>query len=586
MEAYVNADSSSDLDTMQPGVSDHLKADQSSATRFERILPVLAILFTAAAALLVSFSHITDILRTNQPTYYLPDPVFPFLSGKQVYGGFSLILIAYSICCVRASTSPPFYPNAQIACGLILTSLLLYRSSLHYLGVGECNCLGIIGRALSLSKKSEPVARWILFGALALPLLPLCLKWCRIILPRPAAAALVGIALLHLAPVRLEGGDSASAVDIYGKYSLTFQSTTNAAPVSTPSKGHYVARRSGSRYTIQLTDDITGQVSGQWFDGKTACYFDFRNGNDFNTNRHFRAPETGLAILKSGNWFVGAYSTKMPTYLIWLMFGASKESVETVGVQERPLPWGQGRYSLRAYGYAWQFNWMEGSQFLETAIAARDVSLDLPTFKEEITRPTLSFPFPSSLQRERRIDLEGIRYRVPDKLLESSYKSLTATNLSGQRIPTQSELSVYWHDGILARQRVNYPYPYLVATAAVESVRESTAPLDFTFNPPDARNVEVGDSRPSEIRNNRYYAGPIYTVHRSESVRDVDDHRTLEEKAAVLSEGPQIVWDGRESIHSFIWSGYLSVLVFGGIAFVSRLKKQNIKHKNITTNEQ
>ena len=526
--------------------------------------------------MVLAVSHLLD-LRADYSTYHLPDPVFPFMVGKQVYGVFSLILVAYAVCCLRAWRDPKLLVDAQVACGVILASLLLYRGSMRILGETECHCLGILGRVLRLTPQSEPVVRWLLFGVLALPLAPLSARLTGMLLNRSVVILCACLALLGASSHELVGADVPNILDITGTWTLTSQDPNTGKPhLNECGRGSFSAKIAGERYNILLADGLTGQMSGVWYDGTTFCYYDFRNGLGGSNAPTYRPASTGLAILKHGNWLVGGPRNHVPVHLLWFMFGASKGSLETVDKQERPLPWGQGRYSLAAYGYGWKCLWLEGSRFLQSAVATRDVGLDLK-FTDEITRPTLSFPFPAHLRRDRLLELEGVRLLVPDKVSAGGYEVTGVTNVSGLPFPLRSELIVQAQDGRLSIRTNFYHFPHLVAYANVENIQASLVPLDFTFHPPDSRFVEIGDSRLGEIRDNRYYAGPLYPLQPGEPIRAIDDLRSVADKKNALIYGPLIQWDWREASHKYIWLAYFVVIVTGLMALRIRVIRENNK---------
>lgn len=516
-------------------------------------------LLPAVAAAVLAVSHALD-LRMGHPMYDLADPVFPFMTGGMLYFTFTLFLLAYTVLCFSAGFFTSFAARYSVAAAIaLLFSILWYRASLAILGIAECRCLGILGSAFSLTKSQEQLFRVLLLVALCLPSL--------LVLSAPLAAirrkrlrAVLQLSLVILPALAARG---ASTIHLTGGYSLRAQNPLSAAAYADlSSTGTFAVHLSGTHYKICLTNSGNGWITGAWFDGESLHYYDIPN-----TNRG-----SGMIFVDKGNWLLAGPRNNIPSYLFWLMYGANAESLSKVATANRPLPWDQPRYNMTAYGYRWDFAWMKKDRYLQSARVFRDKSLDLPTYRDELMRPTMLFPVKIDQKRQRRIYFENCRRSIPDGLLAGEYQCGAYTNLYGCAIPLQSILTVYFHDAGLSRG-TNYPHAYLIANAVVSTIAVDEVPIAFGVRTSHDFPITTLDLRLRQIANNRYFEGALYETESGHEVRAADHPDSLAQREKALTQGPAIRWDGYTPVHKYIWLA-LGVFMLGLVAWLRQSSKQ------------
>jgi hypothetical protein len=490
--------------------------------------------------------------------YDIPDPVFPFLSGYVVYLVFTLVLLLYAVLCLFVGFIASFVARHCVAAAtFLLFSVTWYRASLAILGVTECRCLGILGRAFSLTESQELLCRALLLIFLCMPLIEAAASSSLAFLRRRFRAGLQ-YGLLAVAPLTSRGEGT---IHLEGDYSLRAQNPlTGAVYADLSSKGIFAVHLSGDCYKFCLTNSGNGWMTGAWYDGKTLCYYDIPNDH----------PGSGIIFADHGNWLVGGPRNNIPSYLLWLMYGISAASLTNVALDDRALPWDQPRYNITAYGYRWDFDWLKNGRHSRTARAYRDHSLDLPTYKDELLRPTMVFPLKIDQQRQRRIDLEYCRKTVPNGLLAGEYQCIRFTNLQEMTRPLQGALTVYFHDAGVS-QGSNYPAPYLNADAVVKSVFIDDEPINYGIQTPRHHPINTWDSRLRQITNNRYFEGARYETRSGDQVRAAEHPDNVAQREKARTQGPEIRWGGQTPVHIYLW---LALMLFM-LGFVAWLRQSS-----------
>ncbi len=115
-----------------------------------RKLPSSLHCFAGTLLILFALSHFA-FLRISGFEGRLPNPVFPFFTNNGLYLTAGFIEGLAAVACFR-------FPGRDWTNVIVLTFvtiMLLYRWAFVFNGGSDCNCLGLLGKLLHVSKREE-----------------------------------------------------------------------------------------------------------------------------------------------------------------------------------------------------------------------------------------------------------------------------------------------------------------------------------------------------------------------------------------------------------------------------------------------
>jgi len=436
--------------------------------------------------LLYASSHFM-FLTIPSSQHALQDVVFPFLHARLVYVAAGALELIVGLLCFIYRRSI----LASVAIWAFIAIVVWYRCSMALLG-GElqCNCLGLLGRLMGVSKATEQAIPIITLIILVILNVPWRMIVCRL---RGRAAILIYFFCLyatftcnaHAADgLLIEGTVSAKTYNPVKGTEYRFMSATS----------HFRALVVGRTCDIEvIQNDLKLWRIHYVYDGKTALLSLPSDGDYYRTKDP--TTKTRLAILSN---------EPIPKFLSYDIFGlcvlwmnfclpAHVSAGDIGNHSEIPLLWANPRSSLLGYGYRWNFQKTDDKSLLQSVQVIRDTMLDLDS-KAEYLRVGLktlnTVAAINSLNTGLKVRKQQSQGFEIANFVASDFEHTTA-----QTIARKAELVIKLGENKL------FCHPWRVYTTEIEHI---TPMKSVTISLPSITdNLNVIDFRYSEVRNGK-----------------------------------------------------------------------------------
>lgn len=450
----------------------------------------------ATIFLIYAASHFS-FLSVPSYRHELNDVVFPFLKNRYIYTLAGVLELAIGVACLlyRRDRRP------AVAVWFFISLMIWYRVGIDFLG-GEsaCNCLGILGKLLGISKRAEQVIPIVTLATLGLLNLP----WRQIVNHIKGRRIVAVSCSIVIAAVVGSHTAEASGILVEGKLRARAFNPTKATEYAfMRANSSFRALLVGTTYDIEITNnDVKLWTVRFVYDGSNALITAPADGDYYRTRtpsgKRFSAILSkepvpalnthdvfGLSVL----WMVLCY----PTHVA---------AGQLQNHSEIPLLWLIPRRSAVAYGYRWDADLADDHNAKSIQIL-RSSALDLDPVGEAM-RPNLIIRDTVAAKNELTLALNVRRqqsdgFSVAD-LRVSGWESV----VGGRQMPKNAQLQLALGE--------SQTHKHFWRIYAFEIDRVSPAP-DATVSLPQITGVtHVEDFRFAEKRGDHVYKASTYDL--------------------------------------------------------------------------
>lgn len=500
--------------------------------------------------------------------------VLPFLTERRfsvVAGLFELATALTCLRCARKSVAP-------VAVCVFIVVVSWYRWALAFTGASSgCHCLGLLGKALHLTKVQEHYAPIIVLVLLTLSVLPWAGGVLRGLLPsRSRLTPIIPLVVAFACSVQLCSADD--TVRIAGYYDTSrYNYETGAAFPDLTSHVAFACTFSGPEWSIFCTNTATeGRTlktpwEGLVYDGNSIYTFKPEDLQDYSPDyRGMRGTNYSVrATISPSPFFVRDFDEFLDFESIWFVYGLRADNLPTNkdGVVEIPLPWYNARTSPMAYGFEWQVAPATDGAFISGCRVVSRAELQQNT-REELARPTVVPP--EGLGQYNRFDyLRRLRTSAfPEGFVSAVYHCTGWYKTNTFILPMAGEEERYG----------NYPCTNFPAYKA--SIRATTVTLEPGLRdllPRFAQRVIVADYRYHQREGSHVLPYLEYSVSAGEPWRSSRDPGLLAQLKSDMNLALPLYARGAGRT-AFVWA-ILAVILAAPIILV-RIAK--VKHKTNT----
>ena len=232
-----------------------------------------------AAVLLLTFafSHFAAF-AVHLPSQASVNTVFPFLTNRTMYLLAGVLeLITAVICLLKRGRQ-----RAHVAILMFIFVMIWYRWALFYTGGGaHCECLGILGVALRLSKTQEKVLPIVALVLLGLTVLPWLLRrLAGIMRMTPSVPKVAGNLGLMLIAFLCHSSAAQQTIEVTGRYDTENFNPGTGTPFTNMARHvAFTFTLAGDAWSIWCTnisdagDGLKTPWEGLVFDGKNTFVF-------------------------------------------------------------------------------------------------------------------------------------------------------------------------------------------------------------------------------------------------------------------------------------------------------------------------
>jgi hypothetical protein len=408
--------------------------------------------FAGLVLLLFAASHFI-MLIVHSPSQHSISTVFPFLTNWTVYLLAGIFELATAFICLKNR-------GRELANWAIFTFVIVivwYRWALSYTGGGKtCECLGILGQALHLSKTQEEVIPIVVLVLLALTITPWLVhkpvEIARSLWSNRGTARNLAIILCAFMCYQSYGQET---VEVTGEYDGHHYNPKTGVPYANYTRhAAFTCTFSGKSWSIYATNiDANPDGLGQRTPWEGLVY----DG----TNTYILMPnlEKVMGIVESqkmgkscsvratvshGLLFLPDYDEWLDFYSVWLAYGLCPTNLPADfiknGVIGIPLPWKNTRLTPMAYGFEWKITPSANGRFMSECEVLRNTNLDLNA-KEETLRPSINPPL--SLQGFNHFN-ETLEWRRGESwgFVAALYKCSKWYDTNGVLLPAEAEFKI------------------------------------------------------------------------------------------------------------------------------------------------
>ncbi len=395
--------------------------------------------FAGLLLLLFATSHFM-MLRVKLPSQDSISTIFPFLTNWTLYLLAGILELVTAFVCLRNRGRE----LASLAIFIFLLVILWYRWALSYTGgdIKNCNCLGVLGKALHLSQTQEKDAPIAVLVLLALTIIPwlICkiFNFARSQLGKAGVAGRVaGIGLLLLCPCAY----GQKTIVLTGQYDV-YHYTGRGKQLFTNYTRHvaFTFTLSGQARSIFATNIDTNPEGlglrtpweGWIFDGTNS----YTLMPELDTNNGYAV----YATISPGQCFLRDYDESLDFYTIWLAYGLSSTNLPATksGVVEIPLPWYNTRGSPFSHGFEWKITPSPDARFMSECQVSRNTNLDLSD-DAEMSRPDVVGPLTLSGRNNWKELLRVRQLSYPQGTVLAVYKCKQWCPTNQVTLPINSE---------------------------------------------------------------------------------------------------------------------------------------------------
>lgn len=518
--------------------------------------------------LLYCVSHIL-LIRMPDPDHGLPNVVFPMLPNRIVYSFAAFLeFVVGANCIVNRKVR-----SATLGTVFFIAVICWYRVSIKFLGGDQtCNCLGFLGRILSVSRTTEQVVPIVTLAVLTGLVTPWTKLW-RVLRPQNK----IGVFSVGL----LFTTTFAGVPDMYGLDGYRIQGTITVNAYNPISGREYENQQANSHFSVVLYKNayqlqIDCENRPGW---KISCTYDGENflvlppsESIFSADSPIKEDAKQLAILSSEPIPKLDAPDRLGISMLWITFCLQSHisSGAIANNTEIPLLWWYPRVNPMGYGYRWQVSATDDKLFAKSVSIVRDSSLDLDK-AGEFNRLGINVENTVS-EKNRFTKILKIRSEQPDGFEVGRFTASSFVKDTGVPIPASAEL-------IIHNQKLNdathYWRRYTVTTQRVEIVKN----VDISL-PTIDKDTAVQDFRLTEKRGAKFYRVSEYNLARSGSWPQKDDSMLISRREQFFrSPIPTLLSDG----HLLAWISIAAILVIFMVIYTITIKRDKINKNNKNT---
>ncbi len=470
-------------------------------------------MLSSVLLLLFAISHFAAF-TLNRPSQHSLNPVFPFVTNQTMYLAAGVFELVTSLVCYLGKGRKA----ARSAVMVFVVVMVWYRWAYYYTGGnGSCDCLGVWGSVLHLTKTQERIMPIIALVLLTLTMLPFLV--CKFFLGRelgkPDAVNLVRVFVL-LMSVAANSALGGQTIEVTGRYD-TERRNPRTGIVHTNLSRHvaFAFKMSGSGWSIYATNLDNSGVGlktpweGLIYDGDETYTF-LPIGNEIGSNSRSNDIK---ATISPGPIFLRDYDEWIDFDVIWLAYGMCPKLLSTnqAGSYEIPLPWTHSRISAHAHGFEWKITSTAEGRFVEACQVVRNTNLDL-TLDEEMIRPGMKVP--NSILAARNSFQQALESRrsIPHGFVVARYACAEWFTTNGITIPKNSE-----------QLRYSELFPYPAFQARVSAHTLVVRNVDDQLVPSVTRSISVEDYRFRRASSNDVSASIRYILSPRSSWKRADN---------------------------------------------------------------
>jgi hypothetical protein len=396
--------------------------------------------FAGLLLLFFALSHFS-MLTVSDVTQHLRNVVFPFTTNWTVYLVAGIFELAVAIVCLGRCGSD----TAYAAISVFLIVILWYRWALYNISghfLKACSCLGILGKALSLSPAMErilPIIVLILLGLIVLPWLlgRLLGRLCHL-LHYEARKAAGGALLILLGMYCASSSYAEETIHVRGKYDCFHCNAFTGEPdLSQSVHALFSFTMSGNTWSIYATNLV--QVF-PWQKPWMAVIYD-------GTDTYTLLPDVKwegklyhlVASISPGPLFLqDSLVNGLELEPVYMTYGIRPGGIAAgKQVVEIPLPW-YSRLNPLSYGADWKITPSEDGQFISECKVVANTNLDLKA-QDEALRPMLIYPHTLQSWNDFVSKLSERRDQFTNGFVHCEYSCKEWRQAGGVMVPFSSE---------------------------------------------------------------------------------------------------------------------------------------------------
>jgi hypothetical protein len=500
--------------------------------------------------------------------------VFPFFTVKEVFllaGIYELSLAAFCFWKMGRDV-------VNLAILIFIAVMVWYHWALYYTGGGpSCGCLGILGRALHLSKAEEKAAPIVVLCLLFLSITPWILRKITGFISsyrEKLRSAILIFAVLSC--YDLQGQDT---IEIHGEYDCDHYNPQKALLYTNLSvHAVFTCILSGNSWSIFATNvdndpESVGLRTG-WerivYDGtNTYTFMPYHveaQNKTWTTEIHQGKGCVERVTISPGPIFLKDYDEWLQFDVIWLAYGLVPKSISTntEGIVEFPLPWHNARDNPMSYGSEWQITSSEDGRFVSQCRVVSNAKLTLPN-DQELRRPTLSPPLSLPLRNRFNILLSLRKGDKPDGFVEATYEVKSWYKTNNYSIPVVAE-ELRYLNGLFT----NYPTVKAHVKAAEISLKGGSEDL----LPPVKVKTFVTDYRYRRVDTNTICSKVDYVLSPGSSWKSETDPKLVRQVNDFMKYGPELNSVSGQSRSIFTWLLLAIIIAPLAIMLKSKTNKQ------------
>ena len=511
-------------------------------------IPSVLHYFAGILLILFAVSHIAFLLTADYQGE-LPNPVFPFFSNNSLYLVAAFAEGCVALVCFR-------FHGREFTSVIILTFVALvalYRWGFYFLGGSHCNCLGLLGHLLHVTKKQETAIPWLVLAYLAMTTLPWLLALIRGRRGKTSSVTALLSRGIILCGVLAHFDGAAQDIEVFGKYDGSAQNPETGVSYKDNRQIHasFVAVAGEHSWRLIATNLDTGDVGQMWYDGTNSYVVEAESS-------HAGEPRTNVACVSRSPFYLGSYSGDyLDMSLPWITYCLSPRFLTTNkgNIVALPVPWLKPHMSPGAYAYGWIIHAVKGGKFIETASVVRDTTLDLPGDKV-LFEPELAYPDTAG-QYDALMSTRHFMGTISNGWVETDFEVTDFYQTNGVKIPAESQISHFMYSG--GGGRAPFQYPLFVGhLTSTKIILHGDQDLPNT-GPEQA--VQVFDFRYHKLSNHRNFAFAEYGLASGDPWKTADDQSLLAEQEDYIQHGPRY--------DSFVTRKVNIVWILGGVILVS-----------------
>jgi hypothetical protein len=413
-------------------------------------------LFAGVLLLIFAVSHFL-MATVPVPSNHSISTVFPFLRMWALFVFAGLFELSVAAICLKNY-------GRDIANFAILTFIVVmvwYHWALPYTGGGKtCQCVGILGHALHLTKTQEKVVPVIVLCLLTITIIPWLLRRlfenARYFFQRASHLVRhVSLILLALVAWQCNGQET---VQVSGKYHcFPYFPKTGVPYTNDITHAAFTYTVSGKAWSLYATNiDTNPEGAGfrtPWegliYDGTNLFtmmpYHAEAQGRNWTIETELGKGSAVRTTISPGPFFNTDFDEYLNFYAIWITYGLHPGDLkkDKNGLIEIVLPWYTStRNTPLSHGFEWQISPSEDGRFISQCVVLSNTNLDRGD-DAEMLRTDVDFPENLGARNRFTELLELRRLNYPNHYIQADYKCQEWYHTNGFTLPMRSEFKVY-----------------------------------------------------------------------------------------------------------------------------------------------